>query len=181
MDANPVTPASYSTVACLNCLFFFKTYYEVMEKLRTPRFIPAISLFVCSYSISEAEAQINSTAERLLCDLRSVPHIVCTIDENVGYLLNTNHTRGVKSALLHMIGNYWSGRQDLMYMCYKNITVHYTKLNLKTYVNTFCHLCLVKVIMENTLRKIYHNPTHPGGLGSVKKLHIAVSEATGSS
>lgn len=41
------------------------------------------------------------------------------------------------------------------------------------------YLCLVKVIMENTLRKIYHNPAHPGGLGSVKKLRIAVSEATG--
>ncbi|XP_039887315.1 uncharacterized protein LOC120733283 [Simochromis diagramma] len=93
-------------------VFFFEIYYdEVMEKLRTPRFIPAIRLFVCSYSVSEAKAQIISTAERLLCELRSVPHIVCTTDENVGYLLNTNHhSRGVKSALLHMIGNYWSGR-----------------------------------------------------------------------
>ncbi|KAL3993541.1 hypothetical protein ACER0C_010815 [Sarotherodon galilaeus] len=77
-------------------VFFFETYYdEVMEKLRTPPIHVIIQ-------------------QHLLCDLRSVPHIVCTIDEHIGYLLNTNrHTRGVKSALFRMIGNYWSGRHKI--------------------------------------------------------------------
>ncbi|KAL3984239.1 POU domain transcription factor, class 4 [Sarotherodon galilaeus] len=86
-------------------VFFFETYYdEVMEKLRTPRFIPAIRL----------NAQISTHHNTINTDKQHGKELRSTIDENVGYLLNTNHhTRSVKSALLHMVGNYWSGRHKI--------------------------------------------------------------------
>ncbi len=33
--------------------------------------------------------------------------------------------------------------------------------------------------MESTLQKIYYDPAHPGGLGSINKLRNAVRDSTG--
>lgn len=110
-------PSSQVQNSCLFKLpeYYFVTYCdEVMERLRTDRFIPAIRLFVCSYIVCEAKAQICSVAERLLCELLAVPHIVCTINENIAYLLDASrYARRVKPALFHMIGNYWAGRHKI--------------------------------------------------------------------
>lgn len=45
-------------------------------------------------------------------------------------------------------------------------------------MNALTHSCFV-VIMDKTLQKLYHDPTHPGGLSGIINLQKAAKEATG--
>ncbi|XP_039459526.1 uncharacterized protein LOC120434920 [Oreochromis aureus] len=100
--------------SCLQELseYFFDTYYDdVMIRLQTDRFIPAIRLFVCSYTVDGTGTQIRRVAEHIMCELRSERHIVCAINDNIAHLLEASHCACcVKPAMLRMIGNYWGGR-----------------------------------------------------------------------
>ncbi|XP_042073616.1 uncharacterized protein LOC121813783 [Haplochromis burtoni] len=91
---------------------FFDTYYDdVMIRLKTDRFIPAIRLFVRSYTVAGTGTQFSRIAEHTMTELRSSQHIVCTINDNIGLLLESSrYAQRVKPAMLRMIGNYWAGR-----------------------------------------------------------------------
>ncbi|KAL3973301.1 forkhead box protein F [Sarotherodon galilaeus] len=100
--------------SCLQELseYFFDTYYDdVMIRLQTDRFIPAIRLFVRSNTVDGTGTQIRRVAEHIMCELRSERHIVCAINDNITHLLEASScARRVKPAMLRMIGNYWAGR-----------------------------------------------------------------------
>lgn len=99
--------------SCLQELseYFFDTYYDdVMIRLQTDRFIPAIRLFVRSSTADGSGTQIRRVAEHIMCELRSERYIVCAINDNIGHLLDASTcARRVKPAMLRMIGNYWAG------------------------------------------------------------------------
>ncbi|XP_026003444.1 uncharacterized protein LOC113028086 [Astatotilapia calliptera] len=99
--------------SCLQELseYFFDTYYDdVMIRLQTERFIPAIRLFVRSSTADGSGTQIRRVAEHIMCELRSERYIVCAINDNIGHLLDASTcARRVKPAMLRMIGNYWAG------------------------------------------------------------------------
>ncbi|KAL4006023.1 hypothetical protein ACER0C_005736 [Sarotherodon galilaeus] len=92
--------------------YYFDIYYDdVMLRLKTDRFIPAIRLFVRSYTVDGTGTQFSRIAEHTMTELRSSQHIVCAINDNIAQLLEASrYARRVKPAMLRMIGNYWAGR-----------------------------------------------------------------------
>ncbi|XP_019218678.1 uncharacterized protein LOC109194220 [Oreochromis niloticus] len=92
--------------------YFFDIYYDdVMIRLKTDRFIPAIRLFVRSYTVDGTGTQFSRIAEHTMTELRSSQHIVCAINDNIVQLLEASrYARRAKPAMLRMIGNYWAGR-----------------------------------------------------------------------
>ncbi|KAL3977058.1 18S rRNA guanine methyltransferase [Sarotherodon galilaeus] len=92
--------------------YFFDTYHDdVMIRLQTDRFNPAIRLFVRSYTVDGTGTQFRRIAEHTMTELRSSQHIVCAINDNIAQLLEASrYARRVKPAMLRMIGNYWAGR-----------------------------------------------------------------------
>ncbi|XP_019220807.1 uncharacterized protein LOC109204418 [Oreochromis niloticus] len=92
--------------------YYFDIYYnDVMLRLKTFRFIPAIRLFVRAYTNDGTKTQFSRIAEHIMTELRSSQHIVCAINDNIAQLLEASrYARRVKPAMLRMIGNYWVGR-----------------------------------------------------------------------
>ncbi|XP_030581212.1 uncharacterized protein LOC115793650 [Archocentrus centrarchus] len=95
--------------------FYFATHYdEIVKILWTPRFIPAVRLFLCATSsLWESRNELTTPVNIILTELLPSANIEQAMNDIFLPLMSEDGDASVKYAHLGMIEHYWSGRHML--------------------------------------------------------------------